>query len=174
MMVVFRLLASGLIAFLSYAMWAWYANSLVTNDSEVLLKAALVQGTYSSAITLGFTAFLEYFFKKFGANHYCLPLILPRWSQHDHDNPCATKLVIEHALKTSQQKCQGTCLPGALLSPLPALAIQSILVITINIMFMTPNLWLTILPSIIFSGIYGYAYSFGLSRKLERANVTKV
>ncbi|MFC3123303.1 hypothetical protein [Agaribacter flavus] len=171
-MLAIRLVVSGLVAFISYAAWAWYANSLVTSDSIVLLKAALVQGSYSAGITLGFTYLLEFFYKKFGVSNYCLPLILPRWSQDTQQNPCTTKLTFEHALQTSRKLCKGTCMPGAIVSPIPALVLQSILVIAVNLVFRTPNLWLTVLPSIVFSACYGYVYSFGLSRQVTRAKLT--
>ena len=54
-----RLTLSGAVAFFFYALWAYYANSLVTDNTEVLYKAALVQGTYSGIITLVFTLLLE-------------------------------------------------------------------------------------------------------------------
>jgi hypothetical protein len=161
-----RLFLSALIAFVSYASWAYYANSLVTDDQQVLIKSALVQGIYSGGITLFFTLMLEVFFRKFGASVYCLPLVTPRINaKHTFKNPCSTLETFEASLELSEQRCKGTCLPGALLSPIPALAIQSILVVTVNIAFETPNLWLTVAPSILFSAIYGYFYSFALARK---------
>lgn len=166
--VVLRLFISALIAFVSYAAWAYYANSLVTTDKSLLIKAAVVQGIYSGGVTLIFTLFLEIFFKKFGSSSYCLALIVPRFNaKHSKKTPCSTVETFEAGLKLSEKKCDGRCLPGAWLSPLPALLLQSILVITINIVFATPNLWLTVAPSIAFSGIYGYVYSFGLARKLH-------
>lgn len=161
-----RLFLSALIAFVSYASWAYYANSLVTDDQQVLIKSALVQGIYSGGITLFFTLMLEVFFRKFGASAYCLPLITPRINaKHTLKNRCSTLDTFQASLLLSEQKCKGTCLPGAFLSPLPALMIQSILVISVNIAFETPNLWLTVAPSIVFSAIYGYVYSFALARK---------
>lgn len=161
-----RLFLSALIAFVSYASWAYYANSLVTDDQHLLIKSALVQGIYSGGITLFFTLMLEVFFRKFGASPYCLPLILPRINaRHTRKNRCSTLETFEASLELSEHKCHGTCLPGAILSPIPALAIQSMLVIAVNIVFETPNLWLTVAPSILFSAIYGYVYSFALARK---------
>jgi hypothetical protein len=34
---------------------------------------------------------------------------------------------------------------------------------------MTPNLWLTVAPSIFFSMVYGYVYSISLTKKLKHA-----
>lgn len=163
--VILRLVASGLIAFISYAAWAYYANSLVTNDQAVLIKAAIVQGTYSGAITLFFTFLLEVFYKKLGKSSYCLPLIVPHINKRSSTEPCSTLETFKASLEVSEHQCHGTCLPGALLSPLPALLIQSAMVVGVNIAFATPNLWLTVAPSILFSAIYGYVYSFSLARK---------
>ncbi|MGB3726373.1 MAG: hypothetical protein WA981_11450 [Glaciecola sp.] len=160
-----RLLASALIAFCSYAAWAYYANSLVTTNTTTLFKAAIVQGTYSGAVTLAFTFLLEVFYKHFKSKSYCLAFIVPRINKDSLADPCKTKQTFDASLRLSETICSGRCLPGVLLSPLPALLIQSVLVIAINIIFATPNLWLTVAPSILFSGIYGYAYSIGLHRK---------
>jgi len=170
--VLIRLVISALIAFCSYAAWAYYANSLVSSDHDLLIKSALVQGTYSASITLFFTVLLEFFYHKFGANNYCLAFITPRINiKHSKKVPCATLETFKHSLEVSEQRCNGTCLPGLVLSPLPALFTQALLVISVNIIFNTPNLWLTVAPSIIFSAIYGYVYSFGLARKaLNLAN----
>lgn len=163
---IFRLIISGLIAFISYAAWAYYANSLVSQDTAVLYKAAIVQGSYSGGVTLAFTFLLEIFYRKYGANTYCLPLIIPRITRKpDYTHPCSTLDTFQKAIDVSEQKCRGKCLPGLVISPLPALFIQSVLVITINVLFSTPNLWLTVAPSILFSAIYGYVYSAGIARK---------
>lgn len=164
--VFLRLFVSAFIAFVAYASWAYYANSLVSNDEQVLIKSALVQGFYSGSITLFFTLLLELFYKKFGSNSYCLALIMPRINKkHSKQNPCSTLETFKAGLALSEKKCGGTCLPGELLSPLPALIIQSIMVIGINVLFATPNLWLTVAPSIVFSAIYGYSYSLALAKK---------
>jgi hypothetical protein len=164
--VLIRLLLSALIAFSAYAGWAYFANSLVTSDTDVLLRSALVQGTYSASVTLIFTALLEVFHKKFGSSAYCLPLITPRINvTPTQSHKCTTLETFEASLELVEKKCKGKCLPGELISPIPALAIQSILVILVNIAFSTPNLWLTVAPSIFFSAIYGYSYSYALAKK---------
>lgn len=163
-MATLRLLVSGLLAFVFYAGWAWYANSLVVSDSQQLIKAALVQGGYSGAMTFMFTLMLEYFFKKMGASSFCLALITPRWSSHTEQNPCATKATFVSALKSFATKRKKR-VAGKFIVPLPALFIQAILVFAVNIYFNTPNLLLTVLPSIVFSGIYGYFYAISISNK---------
>lgn len=166
--VFIRLFVSALIAFTSYAAWAYYANSLVTDDPDILFRAAMVQGGYSGGITLFFTLLLEVFFKKFGSSVYCLPLIVPRINAKvSPTNKCATLETFEASIRFSEQNCKGACLPGELVSPIPALFIQSILVILVNLVFNTPNLWLTVAPSILFSAIYGYTYSFALARNTK-------
>ena len=161
-----RLFLSALIAFVSYASWAYYANSLVTQDVEVLRKAALVQGLYSGAITLFFTVLLEVFYKRLGASVFCLPFIVPSINiTPTAKERCPTQETFAASLELSERTCNGTCLPGQFISPLPALFIQTIMVVSVNIAFATPNLWLTVAPSIVFSAIYGYVYSMALAKK---------
>jgi hypothetical protein len=83
-------------------------------------------------------------------------------------NDCATSKTFEASLKEVERACKGMCLPGTLLTPLPAIVVQASFVISINIMFETPNLWLTVAPSIFFSAVYGFVYSVSLNRKLRR------
>lgn len=163
-----RLAISGLIAFFFYAAWAYYANSLVTDDPQTLYKAALVQGTYSGAITLIFAFTLELFHKILSNKHYCLPFIVPTVTRPAFfSKECETTKTFEVSLNNIERACSGTCLPGVLLTPLPAIALQGSFVVAVNIAFMTPNLWLTVAPSIFFSAIYGYIYSISLTRKLR-------
>jgi len=171
-MAAVRLLISGLIAFTFYAAWAYYANSLVTDDSSLLLKAAIVQGSYSGGITLFFTFILEFFHAKFGHAGFCIAFLTPRWGKAGTEEPCETDIVVEEALSEIKKTCSGNSIPGMLVVPLPALLIQSILVISVNVLFATPNLWLTVAPSIFFSAIYGYTYSISLTKRQQRASVT--
>jgi len=165
-----RLAVSGLIAFFFYAAWAYYANSLVTNDTQILYQAALVQGTYSGGITLVFAFTLELFHKIFSNKQFCLPFVIPTVVRPAFfSKECATTKTFEVSLKNIENACRGTCLPGMLIAPLPAITLQSSFVVGVNIAFMTPNLWLTVAPSIFFSGVYGYIYSVSLTRKLNRA-----
>jgi hypothetical protein len=139
-MVIFRLIVSSAIAFLFYAAWAYYANSLVSSDPSILIKAALVQGIYSASITLTFTFLIEFFHSRFGHSNICLAWILPQWSKQDERQDCTTKLAIEASLQSFKGAFSGNALPGMLLVPIPALVIQTILVVTINLLFATPNL----------------------------------
>ncbi|MGQ8366261.1 hypothetical protein [Glaciecola sp. 1036] len=169
-----RLFVSAFVAFSFYASWAWYANSLITSDTSILFKAAIVQGTYSGAITLIFTYLLESCYRRFGTSNYCLAFILPRWSKMSKSEKCATVETISHSIETYEKLCHGSCIPGLILAPVPALLLQSLLVIGINISFSTPNLWPTVIPSIFFSALYGYFYSFGLARQEARSKVTNL
>jgi len=164
-----RLLASAVIAFSFYALWAYYANSLVTTDTEILYKAALVQGAYSGLITLFFTFLIEFFNKLFSNKVYCLPFVVPTLIKPKlFTKKCVTTITFEQNLRRIELACNGTCVPGMLITPIPALALQTLLVIAVNLAFETPNLWLTVAPSILFSGVYGYIYSVSLTKKLHR------
>ncbi|AEP31020.1 hypothetical protein [Brumicola nitratireducens] len=165
-----RLTISGIVAFFFYALWAYYANSLVTDNTQVLYKAALVQGTYSGIITLVFTFLLELSYKMLSNKQYCLPFMIPSMTRPAFfSKECLTTKTVETSLRKIERACDGTCLPGALLTPMPAIAVQSIFVISVNVAFMTPNLWLTVAPSVFFSAVYGYSYSMSLTRKLKLA-----
>jgi hypothetical protein len=165
-----RLFISGLVAFAFYAAWAYYANSLVSDDKQVLFKAAIVQGTYSGGITLIFTFVIELCHKLFRNKEFCLPLIVPTLLKPSFfSKECASTKTFESSLESVEKACHGKCIPGMLITPIPAILVQSTFVIGINIAFMTPNLWLTVAPSIFFSAMYGYMYSISLTKKLKLA-----
>ncbi len=71
------------------------------------------------------------------------------------------------ALEWALLKFRNSRFPAWFIAPVPPLTLQSVLVITINIVNHTPNLWLTVAPSILFSGLYGYAYCAALLRKID-------
>jgi len=71
------------------------------------------------------------------------------------------------ALDLSARKLEGLRVPGTLLAPLAPLAVQSLLAIGVHVLNGTPNLWLTVTPSIVFTAIYGYVYTFTLLRSAE-------
>ena len=64
----------------------------------------------------------------------------------------------------------GTRIPGAWVAPLIPLAVQTCLVVLVNVLNQTPNLWLTVAPSIFFTGLYGYLYTFTLLNKGKQQN----
>ena len=122
-----RLFLSASVSFIFYFAWAYWANSMVTEDRLMLTRTAFIQGSYSALMTAGFTFALEWAMLKFRNSKF----------------------------------------PTVLIAPIPPLSLQSVLVIGINVLNQTPNLWLTVAPSILFSGMYGYAYCIALLRKVD-------
>jgi len=116
---------SVLISFTFYFAWTWYANSRVSDDLMLLLRSAIVQGTYSAFMTLTFTTLLSWSINKMKC----------------HDHPY--------------------------IAIIPPLLIQSTTVYFINFLNQTPNLLLTIIPSIFFTAIFGIFFTFTLLKKPE-------
>lgn len=165
-----RLLGSAAVAFVFYFAWAYWANSRVTDESALLMRAALVQGALSASITLVFTLLVEKSVAQLGDNCYSLMFVVPILCKV-HANTRQNLAIMRsfnHALDLSAGYFKGACLAGGLLAPLPALLLQSSLVIGVNWLNTTPNLWLTVAPSILLSALYGYSYTFTLL-KLRRA-----
>lgn len=119
-----RVFISSMIAFISNFAWAYWVNSMMTDQIMGLMRFALVQGIYSGLMTAGFTVMVE------------------------------RSIVFLRRRK----------LPLLWLGPLAPMAFQSSSVILVNIANQTPNLWMTVAPSIIFSSIYGYLYTFSIVR----------
>lgn len=159
-----RLLLSAIVAFSFYFAWSYWANSLVTDDQAVVLQAALVQGTLSGSVTLFFTLILEWVVKRMGSNCYSLVFVVPvLCSVHSKTkHNIAIFNTFNAALDLSASKLKGACVAGSILAPLFPLMIQATLSIAVNVINQTPNLWLTVAPSILLTGIYGYTYTFTL------------
>lgn len=162
-----RLWLSAIVSFSFYCGWSFFANRLVTDDMAVLIRSALVQGIYSGGVTLGFTWLLERFYRNLGLRWLSFAFVVPvlclahsRSEQAQH-----IRASFDDLLDRSASLFNGICLPGVILSPLIPLTVQSLLVIAVNLVNQTPNLWLTVMPSIIFSGVYGYLYTLSLYRK---------
>ena len=166
-----RLLVSAIVSFAFYFAWAYFANSLVTDNQGVLLRAALVQGLTSSTITLLFTVGLEKSVKAFGGNYYSLVFITPILCSVHSKTPhnIAIFNTFNSALDLSAKYLKGVCLAGTLLAPLLPLAMQASIAIGVNVLNQTPNLWLTVAPSILLTGIYGYTYTFTLLKERPAA-----
>ena len=166
-----RLLWSAIVSFVFYFGWSYWANSLVTDDQSLVLRSALVQGTLSGSVTLGFTFILEKVVKRFGGNCFSLVFVVPvLCSVHSRTNHnIAIFNTFNSALDLSAKFLKGACVPGTVFAPLLPLLVQSSLTITVNIVNQTPNLWLTVAPSILFTGIYGYVYTFTLLNEREKA-----
>lgn len=120
-----RAIISALVAFTFYTGWTWWVNSMASDDQMLVIRSALLQGSYSALMTAGFTALVN--------------------------------------VTLGKMKCHKRPMLGVL----PPLAIQSALVILLNVINATPNLWATVAPSIFFTGLYGFAYAHSLLKSPE-------
>ena len=164
-----RLFWSALVSFVFYFCWSYWANSMATDDSALVLRSAIVQGSLSASVTLVFTFALEFAVKRFGDSCLSLVFVVPiLCGVHSKTTQnIAIFRTFNAALDLSAKKASGAFLPGTLFAPLLPLLIQSSLTIGVNILNQTPNLWLTVAPSIFFTGVYGYVYTFTLLKKRE-------
>lgn len=162
-----RLWLSAIVSLLFYSGWSYLANRLVTDDMAVLIRSALVQGIYSGGVTLGFTWMLERAYKKVGLRWLSFAFVVPVLClAHSQTRQAKTiRASADYLLDRSASWLKGTCLPGVIFSPLIPLAVQSLLVIGLNVVNQTPNLWLTVAPSVVFSGLYGYLYTVSLYKQ---------
>ena len=162
-----RLLLSALIAFCFYGGWAFYANMAQTITTSQLYQIALVQATTSAAITLGFTVLTEWSYRRFGQRCVSFAFVTPLLCMPYHNTPYAKqfKRSFNQLLNRSAGYLKENRFSGALFAPLVPMSLQGTIVIGVNVANSTPNLWLTVLPSIFFSGIYGYIYTLSLYRK---------
>lgn len=170
-----RLALSALIATVFYGGWSYFANSLVSDDTALVLRSALVQGVYSGSITLMFTWLLEGAYKRVGARHFSFAFVVPLvcLAHSPSEHAYRIRQSFNTALERSASWFKGTCWPGAILAPLLPLLVQSLLVIGVNVVNQTPNLALTVAPSIFFSGLYGYMYTFALYKKYQKEQQTQ-
>ena len=115
-----RAVLSAVVAFTFYTIWSWWVNAMVSEDQMLVLRSALLQGSYSAMMTVTFTSFLN-------------------WT-------------------LGQMKCHKR----PYLAVIPPLTFQATTVILLNVINATPNLWATVTPSIVLTGIYGVIYAFSL------------
>ena len=171
---VSRLSVSVVVAFVFYGGWAYFANSMVTDSMDILVRTALVQGIYSASITLGFTWLLEHAYCKSISKHISFAFVVPLVCLVHHNTKQAglMRQVFNNALDRSATWFNGHCWPGALFAPLVPLTVQAALVIGVNTLNQTPNLLLTVAPSILFSGLYGYMYTIALYKKNQAGLVS--
>lgn len=162
-----RLFISAVVSFAFYFAWSYWANSIATDDQVLIIRSALVQGSLSAIITILFTFILEKSVSKFGKSYLSLMFVVPiictvhsKTSQN-----IAIFKTFKNALDSSAKYLSNNVLPGTVLAPLIPIAIQSSIAISVNWINQTPNLWLTVAPSIIFTAIYGYAYTYTLLSK---------
>ncbi|MCF2947676.1 hypothetical protein L0668_06125 [Paraglaciecola aquimarina] len=162
-----RLIISALISFVFYFAWSYWANSMVSEDGDLVLRSALVQGTLSATITLLFTFILEKSVAKFGSNSLSLIFIVPIiCTVHSKTTQNITIFkTFRNALDTSATYFNNSKIPGSLLAPILPITVQASIAIGVNWLNHTPNLWLTVTPSILITAIYGYMYTFALLKK---------
>lgn len=161
-----RLLVSAVVAFGFYFAWAYRVNRGPDIDPAVTQRAALVQGSYSGGVTLGFTFILEKLVSRFGGRCFSLAFMTPILCgvRARTDQARAIAASFRDALETAADYFEGKRIAGAILAPLIPLAVQSVAVVSVNLINKTPNLLLTVAPSIVLTGAYGYLYTFTLLR----------
>ena len=159
-----RLLLSAFVAFCFYGGWAYFANMTPTVSAEVLWQVALVQASTSAAITFGFTLITEWSYRRFKSSYISFAFVTPLLCLPYHHSPYASQIKqsFNQLLDQSAGYLRHNRFSGALFSPLVPMSFQAIIVISVNVINETPNLWLTVTPSILFSGIYGYIYTLSL------------
>ncbi|AOW79201.1 hypothetical protein A3Q34_18995 [Colwellia sp. PAMC 20917] len=154
-------------SFCFYFAWSFWANGLVSEDQSLVLRSAVVQGTLSGTITILFTFILEKSVSKFGQSYlsliFVVPIICTVFSKTKQN--IAIFRTFRNALDRSAKYLSNNAIPGTLLAPLLPIAIQSSIAIGVNLINHTPNLWLTVTPSIVITAIYGYVYTFTLLSK---------
>ncbi|BCE01833.1 hypothetical protein [Marinicellulosiphila megalodicopiae] len=162
-----RLVLSALVSFVFYFTWAYWANYSDDIARAVTLKSALVQGTYSAVVTLFFTAVLERLVFKYKNNVISLMFITPIICKFHAKSP--QNLAIKQSFNNAIDRCANFTdhkkIPATLFAPIIPLAVQTVLVISVNIINQTPNLALTVAPSILFTALYAYSYMFVLLKK---------
>lgn len=159
-----RLILSGVVSFIFYFSWAFWANSADDILKSVTLKAALVQGTYSGFITLFFTFILEMVVLRYKTSWISLAFITPIICKFHSTTPqnIAIRHSFNNALNLSAQYFNQKKIKGVIFAPLIPILVQSGLVIIVNILNQTPHLVLTVAPSIFFTTLYAYSYMMTL------------
>ena len=157
-----RLILSALISFVFYFSWAYWANHAEDIDNDVTLKVALIQGIYSGFVALFFTLVLEKMMSLFKDTYlsfvFISAFILKFQAQQNPNKVRVSRL--HQSLKQSAVYFNQAKIKGTIFAPVIAVSIQSTLVICVNILNQTPNLALTVAPSIIFSLLYAYFYLY--------------
>lgn len=170
-----RLIISAVISFGFYFAWSYWANSMVTDDRALVLRSALVQGTLSATVTLLFTYVLEKVVEKFGNSRLSLIFVVPIiCTVHSKTTQnIAIFKTFKNALDDSAAYLNNNAVPGSLLAPVIPIIMQSSIAIGVNWLNQTPNLWLTVAPSILITAIYGYLYTLTLLKKPMQPTVSQ-
>lgn len=137
---------------------------MATDYQALVLRSALVQGTLSATITILFTFTLEKSVSKFGESYLLLMFVVPIiCNVHSKTTQnIAIFRTFKNALDNSAKYLSNNAIPGSLLAPLLPISIQSSIAISVNWVNQTPNLWLTVAPSILITAIYVYEYTNSL------------
>jgi hypothetical protein len=140
---------------------------MASDDQGLVLRSAIVQGTLSATITLLFTFILEKLVSRFGQSYLSLVFVVPIiCTVHSKTKQnIAIFRSFRNALDNSAKYLNNNSIPGTLLVPILPITIQSSIAIGVNVINQTPNLWLTVAPSIFITAIYGYVYTFTLLAK---------
>lgn len=170
-----RLIISAVISFGFYFAWSYWANGMVSDDSALVLRSALVQGTLSATVTLLFTYVLEKVVAKFGNSRLSLIFVVPIiCTVHSKTTQnIAIFKTFKNALDDSAKYLNNNAVPGSLLAPIIPIIMQSSIAISVNWLNQTPNLWLTVAPSILITAIYGYLYTLTLLKKPKQPAVSQ-
>ena len=157
-------------SFVFYFSWAYWANSSADVAKSVTLQAALVQGLYSGFVTLFFTFILEKVVNKYKSSYVTLAFVTPIICMFHSKTPqnVAIRQSFNNAINSSASYLGNKKIAGVLFAPIIPITVQSSLVVIVNVINETPNLALTVAPSIFFTALYAYAYMLALLKKLER------
>ena len=154
-------------SFVFYFSWAYWANSSADIAKSVTLQAALVQGLYSGFVTLFFTFILEKVVNKYKSSYVTLAFVTPIICMFHSKTPqnVAIRQSFNNAINSSASYLGNKKIAGVLFAPIIPITIQSSLVIMVNVINQTPNLALTVAPSIFFTALYAYTYMLALLKK---------
>lgn len=157
-------------SFVFYFSWAYWANSSADIAKSVTLQAALVQGLYSGFVTLFFTFILEKVVNKYKSSYVTLAFVTPIICMFHSKTPqnVAIRQSFNNAINSSASYLGNKKIAGVLFAPIIPITVQSSLVIIVNAINETPNLALTVAPSIFFTALYAYTYMLALLKKKER------
>jgi hypothetical protein len=155
------------VSFVFYFSWAYWANSSADIAKSVTLQAALVQGLYSGFVTLFFTFILEKVVNKYKSSYVTLAFVTPIICMFHSKTPqnVAIRQSFNNAINSSASYLGNKKIAGVLFAPIIPITIQSSLVIMVNVINQTPNLALTVAPSIFFTALYAYTYMLALLKK---------
>ncbi len=154
-------------SFVFYFSWAYWANSSADIAKSVTLQAALVQGLYSGFVTLFFTFILEKVVNKYKFSYVTLAFVTPIICMFHSKTPqnVAIRQSFNNAINSSASYLGNKKIAGVLFAPIIPITVQSSLVIMVNVINQTPNLALTVAPSIFFTALYAYTYMLALLKK---------